>query len=217
MLPLSVDLIFVISFNLIWLVGDVLLIRRGFIDKTYAVPVVALAVNTAWDLYGSIIHPSPFKQSYVNLIFLVVDLVILGQMIVFWQSDSQNMTRWGFYFFVAFSMILGLILYLAVTIELQDFVGAKMAFIDNFINSALFISMFLSRPDLRGQSLYIALLKMIGTGCASIAFYFYPWPGYEHSALLPVLYVSIVTLDLIYVVLVYHRSRTLGINPWRRF
>jgi hypothetical protein len=214
-LPIPVALALVAAFNLLWIVVDGLCIRRGILDKAYPVPVIALAANTAWDVYGTLIHPSPMGQSYVNVIFLIADVMFLIFIIQFWQSDSPLMSRFAFNVYVAFSMVAGLILYLAVTIELGDYVGARMAFIDNFINSAAFIGMFYARPDLRGQSFYIALLKFIGTGCASIVFTFNRYPGTENSVLLPVLCIGIAILDFTYVMLVYRRAKSLGINPWR--
>jgi hypothetical protein len=58
-----------------------------------------------------------------------------------------------------------------------------------------------ARRSLRGQSVYIALSKMVGTGLASMAFYLYS-PLSAGSILLPLLYVATAALDLIYVVVV---------------
>jgi hypothetical protein len=217
MLPLPIAFALVAAFNLLWIVVDGLLIRRGIKDKAYPVPVIALSANTAWDLYGTLINPSPMGQSYVNMIFLIADVIFLLLIIQYWRSDSPNMSRSAFYIYTTSAMVGGFILYMATTFELGDFVGARMAFIDNFINSAAFINMFYARKDLRGQSFYIALLKFIGTGCASIVFVFNRYPGTEQSVLLPVLCIGIALLDFTYLLLVYRRAKSLGINPWRMF
>jgi hypothetical protein len=65
--------------------------------------------------------------------------------------------------------------------------------------SALFVAMLYARRSLRGQSVFIALSKMLGTGLASLAFYLYS-PLSEGSVLLPFLYVDILTFDLVYVI-----------------
>jgi hypothetical protein len=58
--------------------------------------------------------------------------------------------------------------------------------------------MLRARGSLRGQSVLIALSKMLGTGLASVAFYLYS-PLSEGSVLLPFLYVAILAFDLMYV------------------
>jgi hypothetical protein len=58
--------------------------------------------------------------------------------------------------------------------------------------------MLYSRRSLRGQSVWIAALKMGGTALASFACYFYN-PEYDGSILLPYVYVAILVFDGTYV------------------
>jgi hypothetical protein len=76
--------------------------------------------------------------------------------------------------------------------------------------------MLMQRRDVRGQSIYIALLKGIGTGAASLGITFYPPPGYENAILITVLGLTTFVSDMIYVVLIYRQCRRQGISPWRR-
>lgn len=217
------------TFNVFWFATYFLVIRRGFKDMAFGVPIIAVALNTAWDYYGSFgdggfIQPSPAGQQIINIFYMVIELILYYQIIRFWQSDNQNMTKNQFYFFVFLSTVMAFMLYRAFVYELRDDGGVRMAYVDNFVNSAMFIAMFFRRPTLAGQSLYIGLFKMIGTASAIIgtllamsATTLQPWVGLKDSVLLPAVYIGIFVLDLIYVVLVYQRSKTLGLNPWKRF
>jgi len=90
---------------------------------------------------------------------------------------------------------------LSVTYEFDDWDGAYSAFGQNLLMSVLFLAMLRARGSPRGQSVFIALSKMLGTGLASVAFYLYS-PLSEGSVLLPFLYVTIFAFDLTYVVAV---------------
>lgn len=94
-----------------------------------------------------------------------------------------------------------------VTLEFHDG-GTYSAFGQNLMMSVLFICMLFRRRSLRGQSLSIALCKCIGTACASLAFYFYSAP-WQHSVLLPFLYVATFFYDVLYVGMVVVQMRAL--------
>ena len=79
--------------------------------------------------------------------------------------------------------------------------------------SALFIALLLRRPDVNGQSIYIAVFKMIGTLLPSTLFFL----RYPEALLLNFCYVAIFILDLVYALLVYNKHRALRLNPWTRF
>ena len=76
-----------------------------------------------------------------------------------------------------------------------------VAFGQNLMMSVLFISMLYQRQSLRGQSIWIAISKMLGTGCASLACFFYAEIS-QSSILMPFLYIAIFIYDLIYLVAV---------------
>jgi hypothetical protein len=54
---------------------------------------------------------------------------------------------------------------------------------------------------LRGQSIFIAVFKMLGTGLTSLHFYLYD-PVSQNSFVLPSLFILILFFDLLYVILV---------------
>jgi hypothetical protein len=217
-------------FNGCWIFLYILVIRRGFKDQTYGIPFVALTVNLAWDIIGAFVAPSvaqsqgnsaPVYQGTIDFFYVIIDLIIVFQVFRYWYSDMEpgatHGKRWQFYFFVVLALVFSLMLVRATMSALNDPLGVQVGFIDTFINSALFIDMFYRRSDLRGQSLWIGLAKLVGTGAMLIALTIRPWPGTEGSPILPVLFAGIFVLDLAYAILVYQRCQVLKINPWRRF
>ncbi len=115
--------------GLFWSLTYVLIIRRGFKDKTYGMPLAALC--------------------------------------------APGFSNKKFYAMFILALITSFCLVLFITDEFSDRKGAYAAFGQNLMMSVLFIVMLYRRDDLRGQSIFIALFKMLGTGISSLAFYLY--------------------------------------------
>jgi hypothetical protein len=70
--------------------------------------------------------------------------------------------------------------------------------------------MFFKRGNtLRGQSIFIAIFKMLGTALTSIHFYLFE-PVSQSSIVLPFLFVSIFFFDLLYTVLIMKQYKKNG-------
>lgn len=215
--PTSPLVFLVVSlFDVGWTVMYILAIRRGFLDKTFGVPIVALFLNIAMDIVNIFIVASPGPQLFVNITFLLLQLVMVYQVFRWWRGDFPSVPTWQFMTLMIIGAVFGIVLIISSVREFNESPAWHTSWVDTLINAALFIGMFYRRTDLRGQSLYIAGLKWLGTWPLMLALYLYPPEGFEGSKLLPVLYAGIFVLDLYYVVIVYLRSRELGLNPWRR-
>src|ERR687893_536829 len=197
--------------GVLWTLAYLLMIRRGFLDRTYGMPLVALCANLSWEFIFSFVYPHDLPQRAVNVVWFSFDLVILLQLLLYGPREFADLPRRAFYAVLALALAASFGAVLAVTLEFDDFDGAYSAFGQNLMMSVLFLAMLYGRNSLRGQSVSIALLKMGGTALASFAFYFYN-PEYEGSILLPFLYVAILVFDGIYVgAVVYTRHlRKLG-------
>jgi hypothetical protein len=66
--------------------------------------------------------------------------------------------------------------------------------------------MLSKRNGLRGQSIYIAILKMLGTGLTSLHFYLYE-PITQSSSVLPSLFILNFIFDIIYIYLIIRQSK----------
>ena len=184
--------------GVLWTLTYLLIIRQGFLDRTYGMPLAALCANLSWEFIFAFVYPHDLPQRAVNVVWFSFDLVILGQVLLYGPREFGNLSRRLFYagFALALGTAFGAVL--APTLEFDDFDGAYSAFGQNLMMSILFVTMLYSRGSLRGQSISIAALKMGGTALASFAFYFFD-SDYPGSVLLPFLYVAILVFDGIYL------------------
>jgi hypothetical protein len=203
-----------IGSGVLWTLVYILIIRLGFCDRTYGMPIAALSANVCWEFIFSFIYHHEPPQNYVNVIWFAFDLVIVYQTLRFGKAAVGRVMPAG-YLYPAFflALVSSFFAILAVTIEFKDWDGKYAAFGQNLMMSVLFVSMLLRRGDVSGQSVYIALGKMLGTLLPSILFYL----RYPASVLLNFLYIAIFIFDLIYFVMLYAKHRELGIDPWKRF
>ena len=193
--------------GLFWSITYILIIRRGFKDRTYGMPLAALCANISWEAIFSFVYPVSTPQLYINYIWFLLDVLIVMQFLYYGKNEFPALSFRKFYamFLLSLTTAFGLVLF--ITRDFKDWQGAYAAFGQNLMMSVLFIVMLYSRNNLRGQSIYIALFKMFGTGIASVAFYLYQ-PISLGSVLLPFLYVSIFVYDIIYVILIYQKCRS---------
>ena len=199
-----------IGSGIFWTAVYILIIRLGFRDKTYGMPVTALCANVSWEFIFSFLYPHAPPQNYINKIWFAFDLVILFQTVRFGRAVFEPARL--FYPALVLGLVLNFGAILTITFEFNDWDGKYAAFGQNLMMSVLFVAMLLKRGDVKGQSLYIALCKMAGTLLPSILFFL----RFPNSPLLNFLYVSIFVFDVIYAVLLYAKQKELGINPWRR-
>lgn len=202
--------------GLFWSLTYILIIRRGLKDKTYGMPLVALCANISWEGIFSFIHPNILPQLYINYIWFLLDVVIVWQFLKFGISEFPTLSKKQFYAMFLLALATSFCLILFITYEYNDWQGAYAAFGQNLIMSVLFIVMLFRRDNLRGQSIYIGIFKMLGTGAISLAFYLYQ-PISQGSVLLPFLFISIFIYDSIYVGMIFKKYREYNIPLLERF
>ena len=189
-----------------WTLTYLLIIRRGFIDETYGMPLVALCANISWELIFSFLYPHGPVQHPVDLVWFSLDLIILFQLLRYGPREFADLTKREFYAMFGLALATSFCAILSVTQEFDDWDGAYSAFGQNLLMSTLFVAMLRARGSLRGQSVAIAIFKMLGSGLASIAFYLYS-PLSEGSVLLPFLYIATWVFDLIYAAAMIRAQR----------
>jgi hypothetical protein len=214
-MPLSPELtdMLKIGGGIFWTLVYLLIIKHGFQDHTCGMPLPALAGNLAWEFTFSCLLPPKAPAIYINVVWLALDLVILVQLLRFGKNALKNILpgNW-FYLALLLALVTAFGAVLTVTFEFQDWDGIYSVFGINLMMSILFVVMLLQRKDIAGQSMYIAIFKMIGTLLPSILF-FALYPG---SPLLNFLYVMILIFDWLYIFLLYAKHREVGVNPWTR-
>lgn len=194
-----------------WSATYLLIIRRGFKDKTYGMPMAALCANISWEAIFAFFTPHDPPQLYVNYIWFSLDVIIVWQFLKYGKKEFPEITNWQFFALFGLGIGISIPMILAVNYEFQDDVGAYAAFGQNLMMSVLFVTMLINRKGIDGQSFYIGLFKMIGTGLSSLAFYMYR-PIAQDSNLLQFLFVAIFAFDLIYTIGIYQKCKNQGIS-----
>ena len=197
--------------GVLWTLVYLMIIKQGFQDRTFGMPMAALCANISWEFIFSFLRPHPSPQRYVNITWCLFDSVILFQFLHFGRASfGQYLPETLFYPTLVLTLILAFGAVLFVTYEFKDWYGRYAAFGQNFMMSVLFVDMLIRRGDVSGQSMYIALFKMVGSLLMSILFF----RRNPSSYLLNFLYVAILAFDVIYVLMLYATFLELGVNPW---
>ena len=198
-----------------WMATYIMLIRRDFLDRTYGMPLAALSANIAWEFIFTFLYPQHHPQLYVNFVWFILDAIIVFQFWKFGRRELDFLPDGWFIPMGILALVTGFLAVLLISLQFDDFDGAYAAFGQNLMMSILFVVMAFRRSDLRGQSLYIAIAKMLGTAFASLAFVLFP---HHFRGPLPIfLYLGILVYDWLYILVVYQKSRALGLNPWKRW
>jgi hypothetical protein len=218
-MTLSADLFLVLRMGcgICWTITYLLIIKRGFQDQTYGMPIAALGANISWEFIFSFVYPQPIHprlipQIYITITWFLLDVIILYQVFRFGKKYfSDSYPEVLFYPAIFLAILVGFVLVLAISTEFNDWNGRYAAFGQNLMMSILFVMMFFKRKDLSGQSVYIALFKMMGTILASILIFSIK----PDSVLLNTLYIGILFFDVLYLILLHKKSIEIGINPWK--
>jgi hypothetical protein len=160
--------------GLAWTIVYIAAIRIGFRQRTYAIPLAALALNFAWETTYTVrdLMGPMSLQGYVNLVWALADLVIVYTFFAFGRAElprfvtRQMFALWGALVFGASYAVQWLFL-----AEFGERDAARYsAFLQNLLMSGLFIAMLMARRGLRGQTLTIAVAKWLGTLAPTILF-----------------------------------------------
>ncbi len=188
-----------LGMGIFWIITYILIIKRGFQDKKYGMPMVAICANISWEFIFTFIYPQNDLQKIITLLWFLLDIVILLQYLRYGRQEYKKfMSTKIFYASLLITLGVSFLIILAMTQELNDIEGKYTAFSQNLMMSGLFISLLLWRGNAGGQSLSIAVCKMIGTLFASVAFYMY-----FRTPLITIVSIATFIYDWLYIVWLY--------------
>lgn len=157
-----------------WTIVYIELIRVGFKNKTYGMPFVALALNVAWEALYSYIglkNNASSVQSWINLIWLLLDVVIIYTYLRYGiKYFPKHISKKFFMPWNKIIFLMSFVIQYYFVVEFGDLGGWYSAFLQNLIMSILFIDMFSNRVNIKGQNLTIAVNKWIGTLAPTILY-----------------------------------------------
>ena len=197
-----------------WTIVYLAIINRGFRDKTYGMPLFALALNITWEFIFSFLFGGRFSpQLVINIIWFSFDVVILYTYFRYGRKEFPKTIdqKWFVPWSVA-AIAVGFVTQYFTALEFPGLAGSMYsAFVINLIMSILFIDMLVRRNSVEGQSMVIAVFKWLGTAAPTILFYLD-----TGSNLVLALGVAIFVFDLIYIGMLYQKFRDLGLHPLTR-
>jgi hypothetical protein len=231
--------------GLFWAIAYVLIIYRGFKDKSYGMPVVALVSNFAWELiYGLGIEPSCILTwescpatlvQARNFLWLVLDGIILYTVLRFGpRYFARTLGRAFVPSVLAGIAVAALIIYTFVieyyianiwgvvppgSSRATDFLPLRLqggSDITGFGMNLMMSLLFIFMLLERGSVEGQSIYIAISKWLGTLAAYGFMLADNIQTPLVNVLYATIFVLDVIYIWLVYRQCRREGINPWRR-
>ena len=189
-----------------WTTAYVLIIRRARLDRVPAMPFPATCMNTSWEAMMLFEHEFGGLGWITVFVWFALDLVILAQYLVYARPRQiTGLADEVFWPATVAMFVVCSALPWAIHSAFDDKAGLVAAYLQNALMSILFCEMLLRRNGLRGQSVYIALARLVGTGVAI----FYGEPS--GPFLLPC-YLTIVAFDTAYVMLLIRVARRDGIR-----
>lgn len=195
--------------GLCWTITYILIIYRSFKDKTCGMPLIALAFNMSWEfIYSFVFAPAHFTfQRMINITWFLFDVFIFVAYLFYsqkeWKASEYKAWYWPNLIFTLTASYLMLYYF-----HLDFGKGAitYSGYLDNVLMSALFISMFLKRNSLDGQSVGIAFFKMMGTLFATIILF----NGFNHFLRLLGLICFVLDLGYLVLLLNYYKANRLN-------
>ena len=212
MSPTLVMLLTTIS-GISWSIAYLALINRGFKDKTYGMPLFALAFNIAWEfMYGFLIDSGFSLQKVVNIVWCLLDAVIIYTYFTYGRKDFPKDKERFFLPWSLTAFVIGFLVIYVAHYEFPDFWGARYtAFAQNLMMSVLFINMLVHRNNVDGQSMYIAIFKWLGTLAPTIQFF-----TQTGSNLILIFGIGCFVYDVIYIGMLYRKFVELKLHPFTR-
>ncbi len=227
---LTFSMVLMLIGEFLWLVTYLLVIRVGFAQRTYGVPLAAICLNITWEAFFAVHCPlgsraglpemsqlCPDSQGLglaLDVTWFVLDVVILYQLLRFGRNQ-QSIPEIGrhFYLVIVLTLALTYLGQLAFMLFYRDVDGDVMAWISNLLMSVLFVLMRFLRPDLRGLSYGAAWTKLLGSGLNALGLLLTaPFPFERHPSylLLYFLFGSVFAFDSAYVWLLQRREPWVG-------
>ena len=224
----AIAVLFSIS-GIMWLIVYGVAIYRGFKDKCTGMPLWALGLNFGWEFAMSFIFDSHNMSLvvWVCRLWVLFDCVLLVQEFMYGREDlarllQTDIKRWQHWLVAALAMVAGfLFTYIALPLWNNEITGMEAAAIMNVAMSYLFVTTLNDRKSTKGQSMYVALAKLIGTDiCGAIPFGILAtkdcFLGVPADPFVHLLGWVCLFFDVTYVVLLARQYRKEGLNYWTR-
>ncbi len=205
--------------TLCWVIAYVLMIRRGFLDKSYGFPMIALCLNVSWEFIFTFLTEIEMTYRVANGFFLVFDIGVVYTLFRFGRDDFDwPILKQYFLTFLTASLAMSLVGVYTFVTAFGDTYGGLFAAINTPFYSGMLIAMLLRRNSVKGQSLYIALAILIGDAAGYLPTQFAQQQGQVDvpPTWITAYYLFTILLNVVYVGLYCFVARRDGVQLWKR-
>ncbi|MEG1820223.1 MAG: hypothetical protein RR012_05865 [Oscillospiraceae bacterium] len=201
-----------------WTIAYIDMIRIGIKQKTYGMPMVALALNIVWEAMYATLYwlqdgkwPGGYMMALVNTIWVLFDFGILYTHFKYGKKDFIKYAPQKYFVpWTIMSIIMAICIQYGFYAVFDIAGNGYTAILQNIPMSMLYIFLLFSRKSTEGQTMLIAIGKMVGTLGATIAIMVYMWDILNIlGGLLCFMF------DMVYIVLLYKQFKAEGKNPWK--
>jgi hypothetical protein len=206
--------------SLLWVLAYVLMIRKGYQDKTYGLPLLAIMLNFSWEFIYVVVYPPDDRTVlWLRIAWLVFDVCNVWLLVRYGKAmQSVPEIRQHFYSVLVWTFALCYVGHLAMHYKFVDHPATDSAYSINFIMSVLFVFMYFNRRDLRGLSYGAAWAKMLGTGIMSLAGFIGFLREGSPDYFLEYLFVCVFLFDVLYIYFLHKAARhpaPIVVEPFR--
>lgn len=204
--------------DLCWAIAYVLIIVQCFRQRTYGLPLVAIAMNFTWELQYSLVQPPRCDDGSVDMVkagmilaWAALDAVIVFQLFR-WGRAQQAIDEIQKHFplIVVGSLLLAAAGNLAFARFHPDEAAPLSGLIINFVMSLLFIFLLFARPALQGIGWGASLFRVAGNSVIFIANIFLLQANKPSMrGFVMFLFVGTAIFDVIYLTLLHARRSAL--------
>jgi hypothetical protein len=203
-----------------WILAYIFIIKQGFKDKSYGLPLVAICMNLAWEFLASWVIPNPVPLwHFFDRVWFFVDLVIVYQMVRYGRElQTIPEIQQNFHAIIAGTVMLSISGLYAFYVQYHDLLGLMGAFMVNLVMSVTFLFFAWSRRHQGGRGLSVpaAWCKMLGTLGTSIECHYVigmtqDWLGGLNF--LTFLCLSIFLFDCLYIYVVTKTVKSVAREP----
>lgn len=145
---------------------------------TYGMPFVAMCLNLSWEFIFAFIYKTDIFHQVVCLIWYILDLIIACAFFKYGYNDFKkkySLKKISFLVLIVFTLISSFIFMILAPLDFSILFDGNIiqttgfiSYFQNLLMSILFVLMFLERRNLKGQSIFIAIFKWLGTLSVSI-------------------------------------------------
>lgn len=192
-----------------WAYAYACIIYRAGVDTWLGIPVFAVVLNLSWEITYVIVLPHPPQQKPFDLVWILLDLVILRLAFRYGWKDF-DLPRAAFARLVAAALVLSFVLHVVMGWEFADDEGIYGAMVINLYMSLAFIRLLRRRGSSVGQTMHVAVAKAVGTFSAGVMFFAW-YPGRN---LLTLCALAVLAIDIVYIRLLADRLKADGVPIW---